>query len=372
MGAACHDKLFLDLSGFPAILYSIKCFLACEFIEKIVIVVSSDAQKTKVEGLVLSNKIEFVQGGDSRAESVFNALKFLSANDCQNVVIHDCARPFVTEKQIFDVCSACNISGSAILAKKTTDTIVSIDDGLTYLDRDHLWNIETPQAFKFDLIFTGYQNAIEKKLVLTDDSSAIASCHHIELVENKDVSLKITYPADIEIARGILRNRMEKISENSMRIGCGYDIHQLVVGRKLIIGGVDIPFEKGLFGHSDADVLVHAICDAMLGAAALPDIGQNFPDTDARYAGMSSLKILSEVVKMVAEKGYVVSNIDSIIIAQSPKMAPYINFMREKIADVIGCDVSQVGIKAKTNEGLDSIGACNAISSHANVLLIKR
>ena len=372
MGASCDDKLSLDLAGKPVMLLSIERFLQCEFIEKVVIVVRSDEQKAKIKELVLSTKIEFVQGGGSRTESVFNALKFLSENDCRYVVIHDCARPFVTEKQIVDVCSACHISGAAILAKKTTDTIVSNDDSFTYLDRNKLWNIETPQAFKFDLIFAGYKNAIEKTLVLTDDSCAIAAAHNVDLIENKDVSLKITCQADIEIARGIFKNRMEHFFENSIRVGCGYDIHQLVAGRKLIIGGVDIPFEKGLLGHSDADVLVHAICDAMLGAAALPDIGQNFPDTDSRYAGISSMSILREVVKMVTKNGYFVGNIDSIIIAQSPTMAPHIDAMRANIASALGCDVSCVSIKAKTNNGLDSVGFGAAMSAHANVLLVKR
>ena len=197
MGASCDDKLSLDLAGKPVMLLSIERFLQCEFIEKVVIVVRSDEQKAKIKELVLSTKIEFVQGGGSRTESVFNALKFLSENDCRYVVIHDCARPFVTEKQIVDVCSACHISGAAILAKKTTDTIVSNDDSFTYLDRNKLWNIETPQAFKFDLIFAGYKNAIEKTLVLTDDSCAIAAAHNVDLIENKDVSLKITCQADI-------------------------------------------------------------------------------------------------------------------------------------------------------------------------------
>ena len=149
------------------------------------------------------------------------------------------------------------------------------------------------------------------------------------------------------------------------RFGMGYDVHQLVEGRKLIIGGVEIPFEKGLLGHSDADVLLHAISDALLGAAALGDIGKHFPDTDERYKGADSLKLLEEVGRLLAEKGYTVGNVDATIVAQRPKMAPHIPVMRENIARVMHVDVDRINVKATTEEHLGFTGSGQGISAYA-------
>lgn len=154
-----------------------------------------------------------------------------------------------------------------------------------------------------------------------------------------------------------------------MRIGHGYDVHRLVEGRKLILGGVEIPWEKGLDGHSDADVLLHAVMDAMLGASALGDIGKHFPDTDATYKGIDSMLLLKHVKRIVAQKGYVLSNLDATIIAQRPKLAPYISLMRDRIADCLGVDPDQINIKATTEEHLGFTGRGEGISAHAVCLL---
>ena len=154
-----------------------------------------------------------------------------------------------------------------------------------------------------------------------------------------------------------------------MRIGMGYDVHRLVEGRKLIMGGVEIPYEKGLLGHSDADVLLHAIMDALLGAAALGDIGKHFPDTDPAYKGISSIKLLKHVGELLEENLFLIENIDATIIAQAPKMRPYIDAMRQNIADTLGIELSQVNVKATTEEGLGFTGSGEGISSQAICLL---
>ncbi|HLF84394.1 MAG TPA: 2-C-methyl-D-erythritol 2,4-cyclodiphosphate synthase [Blastocatellia bacterium] len=161
------------------------------------------------------------------------------------------------------------------------------------------------------------------------------------------------------------------MSESS-RIGIGYDIHRLVEGRKLVLGGVEIPFEKGLLGHSDSDVLTHAICDALLGAAALGDIGTHFPDNDPRWAGASSLELLARVVELVIQKGYRVANVDATVMAERPKLMAHVQAMRERLASVLQIDVDQVNIKAKTNEGLESVGRGEAMAAQAVALLIIR
>ena len=155
------------------------------------------------------------------------------------------------------------------------------------------------------------------------------------------------------------------------RVGLGYDIHKLVEGRPLIIGGIEIPYEKGLLGHSDADVLIHAIIDAMLGALALSDIGTHFPDTDPKYKGISSVELLKNVIGLIHEKGYVINNIDSNIILQEPKMKPHIPNMVKNLSEIMGIDVSQLSIKAKTNEQMDAVGKKFAIEASAVVMLRK-
>ena len=153
------------------------------------------------------------------------------------------------------------------------------------------------------------------------------------------------------------------------RIGIGYDIHRLVEGRKLVLGGIEIPFEKGLLGHSDSDVLSHAICDALLGAAALGDIGTHIPDTDPRWAGASSLDFLKHAVNLLTERGFTIGNVDATILAERPKLSPHIQAMRERLASVLGIETARLSIKAKTNEGLDSVGKGDAMAAQAIVLL---
>lgn len=155
-----------------------------------------------------------------------------------------------------------------------------------------------------------------------------------------------------------------------MRIGHGYDVHKLAEGRKLILGGVDIPYEKGLLGHSDADVLTHAVMDALLGAAALGDIGQHFPDTDPKYSGADSLQLLAHVVELIGAQGYALGNVDATILAQAPKLAPHIPAMRENLARAMGVDPSQVSVKATTEEGLGFTGHKEGIAAHAVALLL--
>jgi 2-C-methyl-D-erythritol 2,4-cyclodiphosphate synthase len=155
------------------------------------------------------------------------------------------------------------------------------------------------------------------------------------------------------------------------RVGIGYDVHRLVEGRKLVLGGVEIPFALGLLGHSDADVLTHAVCDALLGATALGDIGTHFPDTDSRFSGISSFNLLTEVIRLTGELGFVTSNVDAVVLAQRPKLAQHLSAMRLRLAEALGISPDRVSVKAKTGEGLDAVGRGEAIAAHAVVLVTK-
>ena len=157
---------------------------------------------------------------------------------------------------------------------------------------------------------------------------------------------------------------------SEQRVGIGYDIHRLVEGRQLILGGVEIPFERGLLGHSDSDVLTHAICDALLGAVGLGDIGTHFPDSDPRFSGESSLNLLGRVVELVAARGFAIVNIDSVVLAEQPKLLPYVQAIRERLGSVLRIDTECISVKAKTSEGLDSVGRCEAMAAHAIALVV--
>jgi 2-C-methyl-D-erythritol 4-phosphate cytidylyltransferase / 2-C-methyl-D-erythritol 2,4-cyclodiphosphate synthase len=195
---------------------------------------------------------------------------------------------------------------------------------------------------------------------------AEAAGHHVHLVEGDPRNLKITTPDDLEMAERLLGAGSRPAT---MRIGNGYDLHRLVAGRPLILGGVTIPFDRGLDGHSDADAVCHAVTDAILGAASAGDIGRHFPDTDPAFTGANSIELLTRAAAVVHAAGYAVANVDVVVIAQRPKLSPYVDAMRASLARALGIDSQQVSVKGKTNEGVDSTGAGQAIAVHAVALI---
>jgi 2-C-methyl-D-erythritol 4-phosphate cytidylyltransferase/2-C-methyl-D-erythritol 2,4-cyclodiphosphate synthase len=209
--------------------------------------------------------------------------------------------------------------------------------------------------------------------ILSDvtDEAALAeqAGYPVQLVEGDPRNLKITTPEDLTLAERLI-GTPEGV-RCGVRIGNGYDLHRLVDGRRLILGGVTIPFEKGLLGHSDADVVCHAITDAILGAAGAGDIGRHFPDTDAAWKDADSVDLLRRAAGIVAAGGFAVVNVDVVVIAQRPKLAPHVDAIRARLAEAIGCDASQISVKGKTNEGVDSMGSGESIAAHAVVLLAR-
>ena len=299
-----------------------------------------------------------VQGGATRADSVRSGL---AAAEGELVAIHDAARPFVSEAVITAVLTAAAADGAAAPAVPVKDTI-KIADGAGRVaatpDRASLYAVQTPQCFRRSLYLQALSAVTgEKASLVTDDCSLFELAGlPVTLTEGDYANYKITTKEDLQ-------------KEKTMRIGHGYDVHRLVEDRKLILGGVEIPFEKGLLGHSDADVLLHAVMDAVLGAAALGDIGQHFPDNDPAYKGADSLQLTREVAKIIAAHGYRVGNIDATILCQRPKLAPHIPAMREKIADAFGLPVDAVSVKATTEEHLGFTGEGLGIAAHAVALI---
>jgi 2-C-methyl-D-erythritol 2,4-cyclodiphosphate synthase len=284
------------------------------------------------------------------------------------VVIHDAARPFVTADAIGRTVAAAAESGAAIAALQAHDTVkrAGADGVITAtLRRDEIYLAQTPQAFRTGVL----RAALALDGDATDEAMlAERAGHPVRVVEGDPRNLKITTPADLVIAERLLGL---PAARSVMRIGNGYDLHRLVPGRPLILGGVAIPFEKGLQGHSDADAVCHAVTDAVLGAAGAGDIGRLFPDTDAAWEGADSLELLRRAAAIVRSAGFVLVNVDVVVIAQRPKLVPYIGAMQAALAGALGADASQVGVKGKTNEGVDSTGAGESIAVHAVALLAR-
>lgn len=298
-----------------------------------------------------------VDGGETRADSVRNGL---AAAEGALVAIHDAARPFVSRAVITAALEAAARTGAAAPAVPVKDTIKVAQGGrvVSTPDRAMLYAVQTPQCFSREK----YRQALacvtgEQARQVTDDCSLFELAGMpVELTAGDYGNYKITTPDDLK-------------KEKTMRIGHGYDVHRLVEDRKLILGGVEIPYEKGLLGHSDADVLLHAVMDAVLGAAALGDIGRHFPDTDPAYRSADSLALTRAVAALIREHGYAVGNIDATILCQKPKLAPYIEEMRRNIAAAFGVAADAVSVKATTEEHLGFTGEGLGIAAHAVALL---
>jgi len=366
------SKVFADLCGKPVLRYSLEALAACGSIEEICVVCRAedmDLARQAAEGL--QKPFVFVEGGASRQDSVWNGVQALQPDWCY-LLIHDGARPFVTPEIIGNVCKDALQFGAATAAVPSKDTC-KLRNGSGFVEatppREKLSAVQTPQAFERGMYEYAARRAQNEGLECTDDCQLIEwAGGQVKLSEGAYRNFKLTTPEDMVTARAFLATDSEesaKKEEPSMRIGYGYDVHRLVPERALVLGGVRVPFKLGLLGHSDADVLTHAICDALLGAAALGDIGRLFPDTDPQYEGADSLHLLEEVCKLLHSHGYQIQNIDCTLIAQRPKVAPYVPEMRENICTACGLGLGQVSVKATTEEGLGFTGSGEGMAAAA-------
>lgn len=350
------NKQFLELGGIPVIIRSALNFEHCPEVGEIIIAAKADDVQAIISlcGKYGVSKLKTVcTGGADRAESAKIAFGFVGEADY--VAVHDGARPFSEPMLISGVISAAEETGAAIAAIPVTDTIKTTEIGFVTATtpRSSLFAAQTPQVFKKDL----YEKMCGTGGGVTDDAGLAERLGvRVKIAAGSPKNIKITTPADISLGEFYAGE-----GADMLRIGHGYDVHRLVQQRRLVLGGVEIPYERGLLGHSDADVLLHAIMDAMLGALALGDIGGHFPDSDPKYEGADSMKLLECVVGLVSERGYRLSNLDATISAEKPKLAPYIMQMRENIARVCGVSPEAVSVKATTEEGLglkgEGIGA---------------
>lgn len=375
-----------------------------------------DAQKAfysnpEIKSLAKNIPVSFIKGGISRQESVYNALIFLNAAGTVSnsgitsdsttasasgitsipcttrpdfVLIHDGARPFLSTALVENSITNTVKYGASVPALTPVDTQKEIDESgfiVRHLTRKTLGAVQTPQGFAFYKILSAHIKAHEDKKEYTDDTE-IFDCYNSEktfVFEGEETNKKITYKDDIKIEDTVSKNDItsqRSITSQSgapkmIRTGLGYDKHRLVENRKLIIGGVEIPFEKGEDGHSDGDAVLHAVTDAVLGAAHLGDIGSYFPDTDPKYKDADSKKLLSFAWNNVKNAGFELENLDIVLIMQKPKFLPYRDAVIKSIADTLGVDEDKVFIKAKTAEHLGDIGSGLCLEVYATCLLSK-
>ncbi|HJN43263.1 MAG: 2-C-methyl-D-erythritol 2,4-cyclodiphosphate synthase [Vicinamibacterales bacterium] len=360
-----RPKQLLSLGGATILQRSVAAFDRCDRVDEIMLVVPPDlAADPSLVSTPGGTPLRVVAGGRRRQDSV--AIGFDASSDSSEiVVIHDAARPLCSPELIVRTVDAAFRHGAAIAALPAHDTVkqrASGDDqfvGRT-LARQSIVLAQTPQAFRREVLAEAIRFGRQGEIATDEAVLAERAGYRVALVEGDPRNIKITTEGDLSIAKRLLEDTM-----STERVGFGYDLHRFVEGRPLVLGGVHIPHDRGLAGHSDADAVCHAAADAILGAAAAGDIGRHFPDTDPRWEGVSSIDLLREIVDLVRSRGFVVVNLDVVVVAEQPKIGPHADRMREALAPAVGIDCDAVSIKGKTNEGMDATGRGEAIAAHA-------
>ncbi len=368
-------KQRMKIQGETILHRSVRVMQECEFIDLIIVAVREDEISFAESELKndFPKLYKIISGGKTRAESAKIAFSQVP-EDFDYVAIHDAARCLVTPLMIREIAEAAKIYGAATAGCFVTDTVKHTDRSgmIDYtLNRDEIFFASTPQIFKREI----YKKALEKA---TDITSVTDDNMLVEMLGEKvfavDVgreNIKITTPEDISYAKYLIMKRKgEKMGQT--RVGHGYDVHKFAEERTLVLGGVNVPYDRGLLGHSDADVLTHAIMDALLGAAALGDIGRHFPDTAEEFHGISSILLLKRVKKLLFEKGFEIVNIDATLVLQKPKISPYIDDMVKNISAALEIECECINIKATTEEKLGFTGSGEGAAAHAVALLEKQ
>lgn len=306
--------------------------------------------------------VAVVEGGATRSASVAAALQDVTTD---KVLVHDAARPFVSHAVIERVLDALERADAVVPAVEVAETLKRVDGRsvTATVDRAGLWSVQTPQGFRTDLLRRAHAEGGDADA--TDDAALVERVGGgVEVVRGERRNVKITTEEDVEVAADLAA----RSAAFGMRIGHGFDVHAFAEGRRLVIGGVNVPHARGLTGHSDADVLSHALADAILGAARLGDLGKMFPPDD-RWSGASSLEIVETASRAVRERGWSVANVDATLVAQEPKLAPFTDEMEARLAGAVGVSPETISVKATTTDGLGSTGRGEGIAAHAVVLL---
>ena len=376
MGAGC-PKQYMPISGVPMLVRTVEALLAASRVERVFVVVSPEDAYIDEAAAAFAPHGERVKilraGGAERADSVLGGLRAACIPADSWVLVHDAARPCVRPSEVahlIDEVTADSTVAGGILAVPMADTVKLADDRrriVKTVPRAGLWRAATPQLFRAGELIAALDLGLEG---VTDEASAMERAEKpVKVVSCRATNIKVTEPGDDRLAESILEGKHMAIPQ--IRVGQGYDSHRLVDGRPLILGGITIPFEKGLDGHSDADVLLHAVTDAVLGAASLGDIGTHFPPSDPKWKGADSGKLLSAVMGLVHAEGWQVVNLDATVVCERPKLGKLKEEIRANVARILGVAPQQVSIKAKTNEKMDAVGHEEGMMAMASVLLAK-
>ena len=358
-----RPKQLLSLGGATILQRTVATFDRCGRVDEIVLVVPPElATDPSLASTPDGTPIRVVPGGARRQDSVAHGFD-ASSPSSEIIVVHDAARPLCPTELIIRTIDAASRYGAAIAAVGAHDTVKqrAAGDGRFVgrtLARQSIVLAQTPQAFRREVLAQAI--GLGRRGVEATDEAVLAerAGHRVALVEGDPQNIKITTERDLAIARRLLGD-----ATATGRVGFGYDLHRLVEGRPLVLGGIRIPHDCGLAGHSDADAVCHAVADAILGAVAAGDIGRHFPDTDPRWKGAASIELLRAVADLVRTRGFVVVNLDVVIVAERPRIGPHTDRMREAVASAVGIDPDAVSIKGKTNEGVDATGRGEAIAT---------
>lgn len=359
------SKTLTRVSGVPAVRRAAEALLAAA---GVVIAVIRPEEREQFEEALRGLPVLFAAGGAYRRQSVENGLR-LVPEECDVVLVHDGARPMPSPRLVLSVAEGAEKWGACVPALAVTDTIKRAegDEIVATVDRETLRAVQTPQGFRKVLLRNAYAAADD---MATDDAGLVEKLGvRVRTVPGEKTNIKLTTPEDVLEAERILAPAP---ACSLPLVGMGYDVHRLTEGRELILLGVNVPHEKGLLGHSDADVAAHALMDALLGACALGDIGRHFPDSDETFKGADSMALMGEVRRILAKNGFIPYNVDITIAAQRPKLAPYIDVMRENTARALMMDVRRVSVKATTTEHLGFEGRGEGISATAAALVIQK
>ncbi len=367
---AGQPKQLLEIGGRSMLQRSVDAFLAHPAVDEIVVVLPAHLAKGNVAIDAGTKPLRIATGGARRQDSV--AAGFRAASDDASIVlVHDAARPFVSGDLITRVIEAAGAHGAAIPARQASDTVKRAPQAgariLETIPRETVWLAQTPQGFARAVLAKAV--ALGETVEATDEAMlAERAGFAVHVVEGDEGNVKITTAEDLSRARRSLGDG----GAPAPRVGTGYDLHRLVEGRALVLAGIEIPFENGPLGHSDGDVVSHALCDAIFGAAAMGDIGRHFSDRDARWKGAPGLDLLARTAAIVGEAGWRVASADVSVLLERPKLAPHIEGIRAALAATLGLDAGAVSVKAKTNEGVDAVGRGEAIAAHAVAVIQRR
>ena len=373
-GPAPENKVFAPILGRPLLAWTLEAVARCSQVDHILLVGQPDEfERLRGIGETAAGGKFFgvIEGGDTRQESVRLGLAALP-DDCEWVLIHDAARCCVTENIVFETLLAARHFRAATAAVALADSLVR-KSGET-VDRENIYAVQTPQAFRRTDLMVAHESARRANFPGTDDASLFRrefGLDSVAPVPGSAQNLKVTLPEDAWLAEAILRSRKgERAMFPELRVGHGYDVHVFAEGRPLWLGGVEYPDSPvGLLGHSDADALLHAVCDALLGAARMGDIGHLFPPSDDRHKDRRSIEFLEDVARRLRNERWRVENIDITVLAEYPKIAPKAAQMSDVISAAVGISAAQVSVKATTNEGMGFVGRREGIAVHATALL---